>query len=163
MGGPFGPPYVIQVRRDISFEDLRLLMLDTMAELFNDDYLVEGDVTRTDTRTDLNYGPNSPPQPVRNHTASRVDRERLDLLDGLDSDAVDNLHRFQEPQRPLAGRSPVLAACDRPIVPEFPSSSFSILCADMLPERNEIRGTDDLPLYTDPVEHITAVSKVNLP
>ena len=52
---------------------------------------------------------------------------------------------------------------ERPIVPEFPSQSFSILCADMLPERNEIRASDDLPLYTDPVEHITAVSKVQYP
>ncbi|XP_003746456.1 ubiquitin carboxyl-terminal hydrolase 2 [Galendromus occidentalis] len=95
--GLFGEPYVIQVRRDIGFKDLRLLMLDTMSDLFC---------------------------------------EEANEVDGFN---------------------------ERPIVPEFPSQSFSILCADMLPERNEIRASDDLPLYTDPVEHITAVSKVQYP
>ncbi|OQR68855.1 ubiquitin carboxyl-terminal hydrolase 15-like, partial [Tropilaelaps mercedesae] len=176
-GGLFGPPYVIQVRRDISFEDLRLLMLDTMAELFSDDYV--DDESHTNGEADLSSRlcngvvPILPSISVDGHIldVDSIDLEPLDM-----ADSVDYLHRKHEhlvdrrnqPARPsvltlAASTTATTAGCERPIVPEFPTSSFSILCADMLPERNEIHASDDLPLYTDPVEHITAVSKVQYP
>lgn len=107
IGGFFGEPYVIQVPRDINFSDLRVYMIDTMADLF-----VQEDC---------------------------VDR-------GVDRGSI---------------ASP--SGSVKPIVPEFPLQSFHMLCSDMLPERNEIRPSDELPLYTDFVDHITSVSKVQYP
>ncbi|XP_022644966.1 ubiquitin carboxyl-terminal hydrolase 43-like isoform X2 [Varroa destructor] len=185
VGGPFGPPYVIQVRRDISFDNLRLLMLDTMAELFNDEYLHEdGDCAHYDGGTeDLNQqllsggggggsskelASSSTQYSFRNDERHVFDLEGVNLTPRASTDTIDNLsHRYIVHQQTdkwvdrsqLARQTPATSGTlsERPIVPEFPTSCFSILCADMLPERNELRASDELPLYTDPVEHITAV------
>lgn len=161
-------------------------MLDTMAELFNDEYLHEdGDCAHYDGGTeDLNQQPlsggsskelasSSMQYSFRNDERHVFDLEGVNLTPRASTDTIDNLsHRYIVHQQTdkwvdrsqLARQTPAAATSgtlsERPIVPEFPTSCFSILCADMLPERNELRASDELPLYTDPVEHITAVSKV---